>query len=161
MPNEQEDSWRRDFELWGHDAVERTVGGTNEWDDPRRQFALRWLRDKGKRERAERTTNAAGHAPYAVARSDRDFYRGGQRVRFGDSSPNVVERSQPFCGSSDAAAATHKNFLKGGRIGFCAPRCAIKEPQPPTEGETTGARAIVDTRHRPGPDARGREFKNL
>jgi hypothetical protein len=60
MPNEQEDSWRRDFELWGHDAVERTVGGTNEWDDPRRQFALRWLREKESgNERREQQTQQA------------------------------------------------------------------------------------------------------
>ena len=57
MPNEQEDSWRRDFELWGHDAVERTVRGTNSWDEPRRQFALRWLREReSENERTEQQT---------------------------------------------------------------------------------------------------------
>lgn len=54
MPSEQEDSWRRDFELWGHDAVERTVRGTNEWDEPRRQFALTWLKEtESENERTE------------------------------------------------------------------------------------------------------------
>ena len=54
MPNEQEDGWRRDFKLWGHDAVERTVKGTNNWDEPRRQFALRWLKEtESENERTE------------------------------------------------------------------------------------------------------------
>lgn len=46
MPNEQEDRWRGEFEQWGYDAVRRTVFGTSGWDEPRRQFAFRWLREK-------------------------------------------------------------------------------------------------------------------
>jgi hypothetical protein len=55
MPDEQEDSWRRDFELWGHDAVRQKVTATNGWDKLRRQAAFRWLREKeSENERRER-----------------------------------------------------------------------------------------------------------
>jgi hypothetical protein len=55
MPDEQEDSWRRDFELWGHEAVRRKVTATHGWDEPRRQAAFRWLREKeSEGERRER-----------------------------------------------------------------------------------------------------------
>jgi lipopolysaccharide/colanic/teichoic acid biosynthesis glycosyltransferase len=55
MPDEQEDSWRRDFELWGRDAVRRRVTTTSGWDEPRRQAAVRWLREKeSESERRER-----------------------------------------------------------------------------------------------------------
>jgi hypothetical protein len=55
LPDEQEDSWRRDFELWGHEAVRRKVATTGGWDEPRRQAAFQWLREKeSESERRER-----------------------------------------------------------------------------------------------------------
>ena len=55
LPDEQEDSWRRDFELWGQEAVRRKVATTGGWDEPRRQAAFRWLREKeSESERRER-----------------------------------------------------------------------------------------------------------
>jgi hypothetical protein len=45
-PSEQEEFWRREFEYAGYAAVKRIVSGTIGWDEPRRQFALRWLREK-------------------------------------------------------------------------------------------------------------------
>jgi hypothetical protein len=44
--NEQEDLWRLEFEYAGYGAVKRTLSGTNGWDEPRRQFALRWLKER-------------------------------------------------------------------------------------------------------------------
>lgn len=46
MSDDHESRWRREFEQWGVDAVRRTVSGTSGWDEPRRQFAFRWLREK-------------------------------------------------------------------------------------------------------------------
>ena len=45
-PSEQEEFWRREFEYAGYAAVKRIVSGTIGWDEPRRQFALQWLREK-------------------------------------------------------------------------------------------------------------------
>jgi hypothetical protein len=44
--NEQEDLWRLEFEYAGYGAVKRTLSGTNGWEEPRRQFALRWLKER-------------------------------------------------------------------------------------------------------------------
>jgi hypothetical protein len=44
--NEQEDLWRLEFEYAGYGAVKRTLSGSNGWDEPRRQFALRWLKER-------------------------------------------------------------------------------------------------------------------
>jgi hypothetical protein len=44
--NEQEDLWRLEFEYAGYGAVKRTLSGANGWDEPRRQFALRWLKER-------------------------------------------------------------------------------------------------------------------
>jgi hypothetical protein len=44
--NEQEDLWRLEFEYAGYGAVKRTLSGTNGWDESRRQFALRWLKER-------------------------------------------------------------------------------------------------------------------
>jgi hypothetical protein len=46
MSNEQQDRWRREFEQSGYEAVKRTVSKTSGWDEPRRQFAFRWLTEK-------------------------------------------------------------------------------------------------------------------
>jgi hypothetical protein len=45
-PSAEEDFWRREFEYAGYGAIKRTVSGTNGWDEARREFAFRWLRDK-------------------------------------------------------------------------------------------------------------------
>jgi hypothetical protein len=42
----QEDLWRLEFEYAGYGAVKRTLSGTNGWDESRRQFALRWLKER-------------------------------------------------------------------------------------------------------------------
>jgi hypothetical protein len=42
---EQEAKWRAEFEKFGYDAVHR---GHQMFDEPRRQFAFRWLREKEK-----------------------------------------------------------------------------------------------------------------
>jgi hypothetical protein len=44
--NEREDLWRLEFEYAGYGAVKRTLSGSNGWDEPRRQFALRWLKER-------------------------------------------------------------------------------------------------------------------
>jgi hypothetical protein len=44
-PSDQE-LWRREFEYAGYGAVKRIVSGTNDWNEPRRQFASRWLKEK-------------------------------------------------------------------------------------------------------------------
>jgi hypothetical protein len=44
--NQQEDLWRLEFEYAGYGAVKRTLSGTNGWDEARRQFALRWLKER-------------------------------------------------------------------------------------------------------------------
>jgi hypothetical protein len=44
--NGQEDLWRLEFEYAGYGAVKRTLSGTNGWDEPRRQFALQWLKER-------------------------------------------------------------------------------------------------------------------
>jgi hypothetical protein len=44
--NEQENVWRLEFEYAGYGAVKRTLSGTNGWDEPRRQFALQWLKER-------------------------------------------------------------------------------------------------------------------
>jgi hypothetical protein len=44
--NEQEDLWRLEFEYAGYGAVKRTLSGANGWDETRRQFALRWLKER-------------------------------------------------------------------------------------------------------------------
>lgn len=44
--NEQEDLWRLEFEYAGYGAVKRTLSGANGWDESRRQFALRWLKER-------------------------------------------------------------------------------------------------------------------
>jgi hypothetical protein len=44
--NEQEDIWRLEFEYAGYGAVKRTLSGDNGWDESRRQFALRWLKER-------------------------------------------------------------------------------------------------------------------
>jgi len=44
--SEQEDLWRHEFEYAGYGAVKRTMSGTNGWEEARRKFALRWLREK-------------------------------------------------------------------------------------------------------------------
>jgi hypothetical protein len=46
QPSAEEDFWRREFEYAGYGAVKRIVSGTNGWDEARREFAFRWLRDK-------------------------------------------------------------------------------------------------------------------
>lgn len=45
-PDEQEELWRLEFEYAGYGAVKRTLSGPNGWDEPRRQFALRWLKER-------------------------------------------------------------------------------------------------------------------
>jgi hypothetical protein len=44
--NQQEDLWRLEFEYAGYGAVKRTLSGANGWDEARRQFALRWLKER-------------------------------------------------------------------------------------------------------------------
>jgi len=43
--SDQETKWRAEFERVGHDAIHR---GHGMFDEPRRQFAFRWLREKEK-----------------------------------------------------------------------------------------------------------------
>ena len=43
---DQEEIWRHEFEYGGYGAVKRTLSGTNGWDEPKRAFAFRWLREK-------------------------------------------------------------------------------------------------------------------
>jgi len=44
--DDQEEIWRHEFEYGGYGAVKRTLSGTNGWDEPKRAFAFRWLREK-------------------------------------------------------------------------------------------------------------------
>jgi hypothetical protein len=46
MPNEQESRWRQEFEQFGYEAVKNTVFGACMFDEPKRQFAFRWLAEK-------------------------------------------------------------------------------------------------------------------
>jgi hypothetical protein len=46
VANEREDQWRREFEQWGCEAVQKTLWGACGWEVPRRQFVFRWLREK-------------------------------------------------------------------------------------------------------------------
>jgi hypothetical protein len=57
---QNENQWRRDFEGWGYEAVKRTVFGGCGWDEPRRQFAFRWLHEKeNEAEQRERDNESA------------------------------------------------------------------------------------------------------
>ncbi|MBO0754576.1 MAG: hypothetical protein J2P54_01835, partial [Bradyrhizobiaceae bacterium] len=44
--NDQEDFWRLEFEYAGYGAVKRTLSGANGWAEARREFALRWLKER-------------------------------------------------------------------------------------------------------------------
>jgi TolA-binding protein len=44
--DDQEHIWRHEFEYGGYGAVKRTLSGTNGWDEAKRAFAFRWLREK-------------------------------------------------------------------------------------------------------------------
>jgi len=46
LSSEHEEIWRLEFEYAGYSAVKRTLSGTNGWDESRRQFALRWLKER-------------------------------------------------------------------------------------------------------------------
>jgi hypothetical protein len=48
MTDERQQSWRREFEEWGYEAVRDSIRRTNGWEEPRRQLAFRWLREKEK-----------------------------------------------------------------------------------------------------------------
>jgi hypothetical protein len=63
---EQEAAWRAEFEADGERAVHDTIYHGPIYPDPRRSFALRWLREKEvERERQEQkmryATTSAGH----------------------------------------------------------------------------------------------------
>jgi hypothetical protein len=45
-PKEDENFWRREFEYAGYGAVKRIATGLNGWDEPRREYAARWLEEK-------------------------------------------------------------------------------------------------------------------
>ena len=45
-PKDDENFWRREFEYAGYGAVKRIASGDNGWDEPRREYAARWLEEK-------------------------------------------------------------------------------------------------------------------
>jgi len=70
MPDtEDETNWRAEFERDGERAVHDTLHhGPGEFDGPKRQFAIRWLREKEKdREKRDRQTLCYGKMTFWAA----------------------------------------------------------------------------------------------